>query len=315
MKYRQGFVSNSSSSSYLIAYDASAILSDPKEIVDYIENNLRSPIMFKSDLCEGWDIFELDMKQKNYLLKHQKRFENFSKGTVKYTDYSAQKDENGNYPEFDIPFVQALTKVYRFEPDPYEWETPEVDMSDIPCPELSLEETMAAVKPDADPELKEKLKLQSNWGQIRCQRQDEARHNNRNEYIKKTKQELLKAGADPKTLKVELVEVDYRNCDPDGTSDWEFPGRYFGLEEDTWYDNTEDSDEGFEITEGCPKCGYKPAGQVSTGHERYIFCPNCHVRTAFYPINRCNNLLRDDWEEGQVFAMSEPEIQTSNPKA
>lgn len=314
MKYRQGFVSNSSSSSYLIAYDVSAILSNPKEIADYIDNNLRSPIMFKSDLCEGWDLFELDMKQKSYLLRHRKRFEKFCKGTVKYTDYTVNPGKDGKYPEIDIPFIQALTNVYRFYPYPYEWETPEVDMSDIPCPEMSMEESIEAHKEDASPELKEKARLQANWSLIKCNRQTEARHQKQKDYIEKIRQELTEEGADPSTLKVELIEVDHRSCDPDGNSDWEFPERYFGLDEDTWYEDIADSndpdaeiDDDPEPNRVCPNCGYEHCGTINTGHESCIFCPSCHVRTAFYPVDRYENLLQSDWNNGKVFDMGEYE--------
>jgi len=235
MKYRQGFVSNSSSSSYLIAYDISAILTDSREIAAYIDNNLRKPIMFKSDLNEGWDLFELDMHQKNFLLKHRKRFEKFSNGTVRYTDYTVSADENGKYPEMDIPFVQALTKVYKFYPYPYEWEKPEVDMSDVYNPEMTFEETMQAREEDANPELKEKLKAQNHWSIVKLNRQTEARKQRKEEFLKKIRQELIEQGANPDTLKVELIEVDNLSCDPDGSMDYEFVPRYFGLDDELWF--------------------------------------------------------------------------------
>ena len=314
MKIRTGFVSNSSSSSYLIAYDNSAILTDPKEIADYIDENLRSPIMFKSDLCEGWDLFELDMKQKSYLLRHRKRFEKFCKGTTAYTDYTAEKDENGNYPEIQIPIVQALTNVYRFYPYPYEWETPEVDMSDVPKVELTTEESIKGLSDDADEETKARFKESNNWYTIRCNRQTEARQQKKKDYIQEITEKVIAEGANPDTLKVELIEVDYSNCDPDGTSDWEFPERYFGLDEDTWYEDIVDPDDPDaeidddpEVSRTCPKCGYEHCGTINTGHESCIFCPSCHVRTAFYPTGRYRNLLQSDWNNGRVFEMGEYE--------
>ena len=39
MKIRNGFVSNSSSSSFVLAYDKTGIMTDPKDIVAFIDNN------------------------------------------------------------------------------------------------------------------------------------------------------------------------------------------------------------------------------------------------------------------------------------
>ena len=297
MKFRNGFVSNSSSSSFLIAYDTSAVLSDPKKIVDYIDSHLRDTIYFKKDLYEGWDIFALDMKQKDYLLNHRKRFEKYCSGTVTYTDYGAGKNENGNYPEIQIPFVQALTNVYEFYPYPYEWEIPEVDMSDMPLIELTVEESLAAAKDDASELLKAKAAASEAWYLEKHNRQTVARQQKKKDYIQEVRDRLIKKGENPKTLKVELVEVDYNNCDPDGTSDWEFPERYFGLDEETWYEETPGP---------CPKCGHDRCGSINTGVEECIFCPNCYVRTAYYPLSEHADLV-EAWEEGKVVEMTDRE--------
>lgn len=244
MKVRNGFVSNSSSSSFILAYDKTGVISDAEKIVDYVDNNLRKEVFFRSDacLCDGDDIFSLDMHQKNYLLKHKKRFIKYNKDDVPYTDYSADKDKNGEYPVIMVSPVIALTKVYEFYPYPYEYDTPEVDMSDVPFEDVSLEESISALKGEASPEEMRRVKISENWLNIKYERERKARQEMEKSLISNIKERLIKEGADPDNLEVEVVPVDYRSCDPDGSYGDEFSSRYFGLEDDSYYESVSDPD-------------------------------------------------------------------------
>lgn len=242
MKVRNGFVSNSSSSSFIIAYDKTGNITDANEIVNYIDNNLRSEILFKSDLCDGWDMFFLDMHQKNYLLKHKKRFIKYSGVEDILTDWSADKDENGNYPTYKAPHVEAFTKVFSFYHYPYEYDNPEVDMSDIPYVDISVEDGMAVVKGTATKEQKDRIEASNEWYRIKDERVHNEITRKKDELLNELRNNLLKEGADPDNLVINIIEVDNDSCDPDGNYDYEFAPRYFGLDEDTYYEPVGDPD-------------------------------------------------------------------------
>lgn len=240
MKIRKGFVSNSSSSSFIIAYDKKGILTDPKEIVDFIENHPRRNIMFVSEMAEGLDAFTLDMHQKNYLLKHKKRFIQYNSDPVKIIDYDADPDENGNYPEIEAPAVTAYTCIYEFIRDPNEYITPEVDMSDVPYEEMTVEENMRVLKGDSDEKLIHKYEESLRYYQIREDREREALKEIRKEFLDSTKNLILSRNDNPEDLDVKYISVDDGNCDPDGNCEYEFASRYFGLEEDTYFEKIGD---------------------------------------------------------------------------
>ena len=242
MKVRNGFVSNSSSSSFLLAYDKTGVITDAKKIVEYVDNNLRNEIFFKSDLCDGWDIFSLDMHQKNFLLKHWKRFVKYSGGNAIFTDWSGEKDENGNYPTYEAPYVEAFTKVLEFYHYPYEYDRPEVDMSDIPKPDISFEDSIASVKGTSTPEQKARVDAANEWYRVQSMREHEENLRRRDKFLDDTRKKLLEKGADPENLVVELIEVDNDSCDSDGSYDCEFASRYFGLDEDSYFEPVGDPD-------------------------------------------------------------------------
>ena len=84
MKFRNGFVSNSSSSSFVLAYDKSNVLSGPEAILEFIKQNPEAPVIFYGwDLGEGDDIFELSKEQKSAIRRYPKEFIAQNQGTVK----------------------------------------------------------------------------------------------------------------------------------------------------------------------------------------------------------------------------------------
>ena len=65
-------------------------------------------------------------------------------------------------------------------------------------------------------------------------------------YIDKEKKYLtsedISKNIDPKHLVIKIVEVDNCSCDPEGNYDSDFAPRYFGLDEDTYYEKQSDPD-------------------------------------------------------------------------
>lgn len=242
MKLRNGFVSNSSSSSFVIAYDKTGILTNPKDIVDYVSNHLRSSIFFKSDLCEGYDVFSLDMKQKNYLLKHQKRFIKYNQEPIMVTDWEAESKPGEPLPEIEVPAVEAYTKVYRLQRYPYEYSTPDVDMSDVDIEPLTDMELMKSLDSNAPEDLKKKREKANNWYRIREEREREAIRKQKDSFLTEVREVLLKENVSPENLVVEYIDIDNNTCDSDGFCDSEFAPRYFGLDEDTYYEKIGDPD-------------------------------------------------------------------------
>lgn len=240
MKIRNGFVSNSSSSSFLVAYDKSKILTKPEDIVRYIDENPRNEITFKSDGNDGWDFFTLDMHQKNYLLNHKERFIKYNQGTVSYTDYGDWDEEyveGKEYPKVRIPMVQALTEVYRCQADEYEYKTPDVDMSDMELPPTTIEEDIKVRNGEADAETIARVLTAEEWYHAKERRERTARRQARKKALEDMREELLKSEkVDPENLVVEYMNIDYNSCDPDGSYDSEFAERYFGLDSSTYYD-------------------------------------------------------------------------------
>lgn len=76
MKVRAGFVSNSSSSSFMIALkDKPHILNDIYEIISYIKDNPDKDILILGlELSEGIDAFIPDKEMKDFILENQDSF-------------------------------------------------------------------------------------------------------------------------------------------------------------------------------------------------------------------------------------------------
>ena len=216
MKFRNGFVSNSSSSSYILAYDDRNVIIDPKDIADFIKDNLRENVLFWGPGGEGDDIFELGMNQKNFLLKRTKRFIQFCKGTFKDDVYVQDDSEQGyHWEKVDRPYVRAISNPYRFFESRLDYDSESPDMSDVPEPKDGESwESYYKIQADRERDLWDKKKK---------------------ECINKVRKDLISKGVDDEHLKIETVLVDNNSCDPDNWSESEFAPRYFGLQ-DTTYD-------------------------------------------------------------------------------
>ena len=84
MKSRTGFVSNSSSTSYLISYKEEGFLKNAQEILEYIQKNKRCQLyILGKELSEGRDFFYLSNDMKKLILR-------FPEQWIKVNGYKVQ---------------------------------------------------------------------------------------------------------------------------------------------------------------------------------------------------------------------------------
>ena len=234
MKCRNGFVSNSSSSSFVLSYAKNSVLTDPKKILEYLKES-NGPIIFKGwDLGEGDDIFELDEDQKSLIRKFPKEFISANSGTTSRNiyEYDEKTEDLIDKGQEEIPKLTAyIGDVYFRDVCAFvEYYSPDIDMSDIPNEELTMDEIL-----DKNPsrELLEKRKISDNWYRIKNEREKQARIQKRAELIAEGREAFLKKHPDsnPEDIISEMVLVSNRSCDSDGCYDLEeFADRYLSEE-------------------------------------------------------------------------------------
>lgn len=248
MKIRNGFVSNSSSSSYVLAFDKTKVLTNPQDIVNFIDNNPRQEIFFVSELCDGQDIFSLSSHQKRYLLKHRKRFIKWNEGTETVKDFSQWEDDDTDMPSWDeipekeVPLVTGLTGVYEFYHYPHEWDFLDVDILDLPEDKCTFEDRLAVSAGTADEETKKRVELSIEREKERERIEKIFEKRQKEEFLAKVRNKYLNKIDNPDNLVVKLVNKDYKSCSSNGAYGYEFAERYFGLDEDTYYESDGDPD-------------------------------------------------------------------------
>lgn len=96
MIVRVGFVSNSSSSSFMMTLkDKSYVLRGIHEIISYIKNNPDKGILILgSELSEGIDAFIPDKEMKDFILKNQDRFIDRCDNWVGFVDFEELEERN-----------------------------------------------------------------------------------------------------------------------------------------------------------------------------------------------------------------------------
>ncbi len=211
MKIRNGFVSNSSSSSFILAYDKTKKTNDPKKIVDILRKDPNVDILIKGwDLNEGYDFFNPDEEQTSLIRRFAKRFIEHNTGNVTRQHFE-KNPETGEYEFINVsePTIEAYTD-YVFWSDPYEYKMPDVDMSDMECPDLTLDEI---VHHKDDPEVAKKIALEDEYNKVKSEREKKAKA----EGIEKTKEEmksiLLRHGAKEEDIVYEEVLKDNQCTD------------------------------------------------------------------------------------------------------
>ena len=125
MKIRNGFVSNSSSSSFILKSDGVTL--DKKGTLEWIknpENRGKQLLVIGEQMYEGDDIFYLDGIKENFILEHEERFlNNKSSWTAypnvesweyeKYTSfYSEEEEEEYDKELLNPPYVIRAYKDY-----------------------------------------------------------------------------------------------------------------------------------------------------------------------------------------------------------
>lgn len=93
MRIRNGFVSNSSSSSFLLTYDSRKVLETPEDILEILQKSTDSRVIIRGiELGDGEDCFELDSEQKSLIRKFPQEFTRVNSGTETCSRYIPEKD-------------------------------------------------------------------------------------------------------------------------------------------------------------------------------------------------------------------------------
>ena len=121
MKFRNGFVSNSSSSSFILKSDGVTL--DKKGTVEWLknpENRNKEILIVGEEMADGDDIFYLSDSMKEFILEHEERFlNNFSDWTAypglesfKLEDFSLFSDEEEEEVILNSPYTIRVFKDY-----------------------------------------------------------------------------------------------------------------------------------------------------------------------------------------------------------
>lgn len=220
MKIRNGFVSNSSSSSFILIYDKTCVIDDLNEMISYIKNHPNTyPIFYGDEINEGQDAFILTPEQESLIRKFPDRFinQNKSKNITLYTNNAIMIKDSS------------------------ECSNEEPDMSDIKEPDNVTDEEfnlyMELVIRDKNSipkELQEKMDKLHAYEKIYDKRVTELIKKKNEERINKAKDEIISASS-CKEKNIETMDFYLDNSAVEETTD--FAERYLT---DEWY--TSDSD-------------------------------------------------------------------------
>lgn len=231
MKIRSGFVSNSSSSSFILAYDKTKVLNGPEAIVEYITRNPDADILIRGkELSDGDDIFELSISQRRLIRKFSKRFIQYNQGERIHTDYIYDSPDETSYHKEQkmVPNIVGYVN-YRLWGTPFDWKEPEVDMSDVENPKIELNEMLDPTKRDDTYEARREKS--ENYYRIKEQRTREARVKAKRDLQKEAIEDISSHdfhGIISKKEDVVSEEVykDNRSSDEDYTDLTDFAERY-----------------------------------------------------------------------------------------
>ena len=117
--------------------------------------------------------------------------------------------------------------------------SPVTDMEEV---SITTQELIDARKEGAPKSLVEKANKANSWYKVRDERERNLIRKRKEDFLKEIKDDFVKKGASLEDLVAEIIEVDNDSCDPDGSYSDEFAPRYFGLEDNTYYEDVGDPD-------------------------------------------------------------------------
>jgi hypothetical protein len=222
MKIRSGFVSNSSSSSFILTYQKSKVINDPEEMVKFVQEHPNSHSIFRGrGLSDGEDYFELDWEMEALIRKFPKQFiESCNKyaGAENYRLYT--NADISRDPTYDCNIS--------------------VDMSDLGFTDLTeseMSEYLASYNgKELRPEIKEKVSKRDEYYRI----QEERREAKEKEELAKAEEEAkewyLKHGVPADDLEAEQIWIDYSSLYTEGDAS-DFAAEYVANDMETAYNN------------------------------------------------------------------------------
>lgn len=216
MKIRNGFVSNSSSSSFILSYQKSKVIEDPSKMVEYLKEHPYSHVVFRGkDWNEGEDIFVMDYNQKELVRKFAKDFIHNVSSECKM------------YPEANLSYD-------RLE---YDFHESDVEVPGMTPPEITTEEYNEYFKNKnkASEDLKRRITLQNEYYEKRHELFEKEFEKKEQELLEKEKKDLIAKGVSEGDTEVERVWVSKDSCDPDIKDTVDFAERYVSNSyEDEW---------------------------------------------------------------------------------
>ena len=217
MKIRNGFVSNSSSSSFILVYDKTKVVDNATSIVEYLKENPNTePVFYGNEMGEGDDVYMLPSNYESLIRKFPQEFINTCKG---------------NHPQ-----LYCNATLLRDEEDTY-WGNAEsiIDMSDMEDPYISREEMNEYFK-DRDhikPELQEKFDKCNAYARVKEERLKEYADKKNAENVEKATDNLVEKGSERENIAHKEIYIDTFTTEE---YDSDFISTYFTEDESDSYD-------------------------------------------------------------------------------